>query len=72
MACLSETIWFAFAMQGHIALSFLNYKVHSLKHFLDSERAMKNTFLKLNLAYQDFFLTDSIVPVFHSSYVAFK
>lgn len=70
MAYLSETIWFAFAMQGLlntlIALSFLNYKVNSLKHFLDSETAMKNTFLKLN-AYQDFFLTDSIVPVFHTS-----
>lgn len=51
MAYLSETIWFA--MQGLlnilIALSFLNCKVHFLKHSLVSETAMKNTFLKLNL-----------------------
>lgn len=59
MAYLSESIWLVFAMQGFlntlITLSFLNYKVHSLKHFLDSETAMKNTFLKLNLAHQDIF-----------------
>lgn len=72
MAYLSETIWFA--MQGFlntlIALSFLNCKVHFLKHSLVSEIAMKNTFLKLNLPTNIFF--NSTVPVFHSSCVAFE